>query len=178
GPHFFVGPDNGAVTRLIERAEQVGQATSFFQLDRPDRWLPKVSDVFHGRDLFAPVAAHLANGAALEDLGTPFRDPVRLSLSSPVPMPGGLLGEVEYVDRFGNLRTNIRRADCGDRAPAGVRLGWVEIEGLVRTFGERPAGELIAFWGSGEELCVAVVNGSAAARLALSAGAPVEIRLS
>ena len=177
GPHYFVGPDNGAVTRLIEWAEQVGQATSFFQLDRPDRWLPKVSDVFHGRDLFAPVAAHLANGAALEDLGTPLQDPVRLSLSSPVPMPGGLLGEVEYVDRFGNLRTNIRRADCGDRMPAGVRLGWVEIEGLVRTFGERPAGELIAFWGSGEELCVAVVNGSAAARLALSAGGAVELRL-
>jgi S-adenosylmethionine hydrolase len=58
-----------------------------------------------------------------------------------------------------------------------VRLGWVEIEGLVRTFGERPAGELIAFWGSGEELCVAVVNGSAAARLALSAGGAVELRL-
>jgi len=177
GPHFFVGPDNGAATRLMERAERLGQATSSFQLDRPERWLPKVSDVFHGRDIFAPVAAHLANGVALEDLGTPFQDPVRLSLPSPVPMLGGLLGEVEYVDHFGNLRTNIRREDCADRLPTAVRLGAVEIGGLVRTFGERTAGELIAFWGSGDELCVAVVNGSAAARLGIAVGAPVEIRL-
>jgi hypothetical protein len=177
GPHFFIGPDNGAATRLIERAEGLGRATAFFHLDRPERWLPKVSDVFHGRDLFAPVAAHLANGVALEELGTLFQDPVRLSPSSPVAMPGGLQGEVEFVDHFGNLRTNIRRQDCGDRAPAGVRLGWVEIEGLVRTFGERPAGELIAFWGSGDELCVAVVGGSAATRLALSVGATVEVKL-
>jgi hypothetical protein len=177
GPHFFVGPDNGVATKLVGQTERLGQATSFFHLDRPERWLPSVSNVFHGRDIFAPVAAHLANGVALEDLGTPLQDPVRLSLAHPVPMPGGLLGEVEYVDRFGNLRTNIRRADCGDKTPAGVRLGWVEIEGLVRTFGERPAGDLIAFWGSGDELCVAVVNGSAAARLALSAGEAVELRL-
>jgi S-adenosylmethionine hydrolase len=177
GPHFFVGPDNGAATRLITRAEGLGLPTSYFWLDRPERWRPIVSDVFHGRDLFAPVAAHLANGVPLDDLGTPFTDPVRLQLPGPVPMPGGLRGEVEYIDRFGNLRTNIRRADCGDKTPAGVRLGWVEIEGMVRTFGERPAGELIAFWGSGDELCIAIVNGSAASRLALSHGAPVELAL-
>src|SRR3970282_967985 len=81
GPHFFVGPDHGAATRLIERTEALGQATSFTQLDRPERWLPRVSDVFHGRDLFAPVAAHLANGAALGDLGTPLQHPARLSLT-------------------------------------------------------------------------------------------------
>lgn len=177
GPQFFVGPDNGVFTRVLDRAHGSHLATSFFQLDRPERWLPTVSDVFHGRDIFAPVAAHLANGVGLEELGTAFQAPVRLALPLPIPMPGGLRGEVEFVDRFGNLRTNIRRSDCGDRTPAGVRLGWVEIEGMVRTFGERPAGELIAFWGSGDELCVAVVNGSAAARLALSAGQAVELRL-
>lgn len=177
GPHFFVGPDNGAATRLIAQSEALGHPTSFVRLDRPERWRPTVSDVFHGRDLFAPVAAHLANGVALGELGTPFTNPVRLPLSGPVPMPGGLRGEVEYVDRFGNLRTNIRRADCGEMTPAGVRLGWVEIAGLVRTFGERPAGEIIAFWGSGDELCIAVVNGSAASRLALAPGATVELAL-
>src|SRR3990172_10821555 len=57
GPHFFVGPDNGVVTRLIELAERLGQATSFFQLDRPDRWLPKISDVFHRPHLFPPLPA-------------------------------------------------------------------------------------------------------------------------
>ena len=177
GPHFFVGPDNGAATRLIERTEGLGQATSFTQLDRPERWLARVSDVFHGRDLFAPVAAHLANGVSLEELGTPFHDPVRLPSSAPTAIAAGLRGEVEYVDHFGTLRTNVRREHCAGHDPTGVRLGGVEIEGLVRTFGERSAGELIAFWGSGDELCVAVVNGSAAARLAIGAGATVEIEL-
>jgi hypothetical protein len=177
GPHFFVGPDNGAATKLIGRAERLGQAASFFLLDRPERWLPTVSDVFHGRDIFAPVAAHLANAVALEDMGRRISDPVRLALPAPTPIQGGLRGEVEYVDHFGNLRMNIRREDCGARTPAGVRLGGAEIDGLVRTFGERAAGELIAFWGSGDELCVAAVNGSAAARLGVSAGAKVEIAL-
>lgn len=178
GPHVFVGPDNGAATRLIERAERLAQPTAFFHLDRPERWLPEVSDVFHGRDLFAPVAAHLANGVALEDLGTPFADPVRLALPAPEPFPGGLRGEVETIDHFGNLRSNIRRENCGGRTPAAVRVGDVEIAGLARTFGERPVGELIAFWGSGGELCVAEVNGSAAARLGVSVGAQVEVFLS
>jgi S-adenosylmethionine hydrolase len=177
GPHFFIGPDNGLVTRLIERAEGLGQGTAFFRLDRPERWLPKVSDVFHGRDLFAPVAAHLANGVALHDLGTPFQDPVRLNPSAPMPIAGGVRGEVEYVDHFGTLRTNIRREHCAGGDPTSVRLGGVEIDGLVRTFGERSAGALIAFWGSGDELCVAEVNGSGAARLRIAAGAPVEVEL-
>jgi len=177
GSHFFVGPDNGAVTRLIDRTSLLGQASAFVFLDRPELWLPHVSDVFHGRDLFAPVAARLANGIALEELGSPFDDPIRLTLPAPIPVAGGLRGEVEYVDHFGNLRTNIRRQDCAGRTPSGVRLGGVEIDGLVRTFGDRPAGELIAFWGSGDELCVAAVNGNAAARLGLSAGGRVEISL-
>lgn len=177
GPHFYVGPDNGSATRLIERAERLGQPMSFYHLDRPERWLPRVSDVFHGRDIFAPAAAHLANGVPPEDLGSSMADPVRLALPRPSPTADGLRGEVEAVDHFGNLRTNIRRGDCGDRSPAAVRLGNVEIDGLVRTFGERSAGTLIAFWGSGDELCVAAVGGSAAARLGMTAGAAVELQL-
>jgi hypothetical protein len=135
-----------------------------------------VSDVFHGRDIFAPICAHLANGVPLDALGSPIDDPVRLAMPRPSPTPDGLRGEVEVVDHFGNLRTNIRREDCGGRTPAVVRLGRVEMDGLVRTFGDRPAGTLVALWGSGDELCVAVVGGSAAATLEVAAGAVVEIR--
>jgi S-adenosylmethionine hydrolase len=177
GPQFYVGPDNGAATRLIEWAEGSGGPQAFVRLDRPERWRPQVSDVFHGRDLFGPVAAHLANGVALTDLGTAIQDPVRLSLPAPVRTAGGLRGEVEYTDHFGNLRTNIRREDCGERSPGRVRIGGVEIDGLVRTFGERPVGELVAFWGSTGELCVAEVNGSAAARLGGGGGAEIELQL-
>ena len=177
GSQLYVGPDNGAATRLIEWAEGTGGPLAFVRLDRPERWRPQVSDVFHGRDLFGPVAAHLANGVALKELGTPFEDPVRLPLPAPLRTPEGLRGEVEYTDHFGNLRTNIRRDDCGARSPGRVRIGGVEIDGLVRTFGERPVGELVAFWGSTGELCVAEVNGSAAARLRIAAGAAVDLEL-
>jgi len=176
GPQFFVGPDNGVATRWIGRAERTSQPMSFVVLDRPEHWLPGVSPVFHGRDVFAPVAARLANGVPLAELGSPFEDPVRLDLPEPTAIQGGLRGEVEYIDHFGNLRTNIRREDCGETEPKEVRLAGAEIHELARTFGERKPGELMAFWGSGDELCIAVVNGNAANRLGVSVGEPVELR--
>jgi S-adenosylmethionine hydrolase len=175
GRHLFVGPDNGVVTRLLQRAEREQLPTEFIHLDRPEWWRPEVSDVFHGRDIFAPVAGHLARGIRLADLGSRMRDPVRLEFSAVSHVAGGLRGAVELVDHFGNLRTNIRREDCGGATPRRVRLAAVEIEGLVRTFGEAPAGSVIAFWGSGDELCVAEVNGSAAARLGAGVGTEIEL---
>ncbi len=80
GDQFFVGPDNGLLTPLIEDAERNQQQIEFVHLDRPQFWLPKISRTFHGRDIFSPVAAHLANGISLHELGTPFSDPVRLEL--------------------------------------------------------------------------------------------------
>jgi S-adenosylmethionine hydrolase len=177
GKHLFVGPDNGVVTRVLRRVEQQGQPTRFIHLDRPEWWLREVSDVFHGRDIFSPVAAHLARGVPLHQLGSPFNDPVRLEFPSAAVVPGGLQGLVEHVDRFGNLRTNIRREDCGSRTPALVQLCGVEIEGLVRTFGEAPTATLIAVWGSSDELCVAEVNGSAATRLGARVGTVVDVVL-
>ena len=175
GPHLFVGPDNGLMTRLLQRAERLRQPTAFVHLDRRERWLPEVSDVFHGRDIFAPVAAHLANGVSLEQIGTPVADPVRLLLPRPEMIPQGLLGVVEHIDHFGNVRTNITRQDLGAEPSAVVRIAGATIDGLVRTFGERPAGELIALFGSYGDLILAVVNGDAAARLGARVGDEVEV---
>src|SRR5215208_7925866 len=83
GDWFYVGPDNGTITGLLERAGKEGWETEFVELDQKKYWLPNVSFVFHGRDIFSPVAAHLANGVALRDLGTPFNDPVQLELPKP-----------------------------------------------------------------------------------------------
>jgi len=175
GLHFYVGPDNGLVTRLLERAEYLRQTTAFFLLDRPELWLPEVSDVFHGRDVFAPVAAHLANGVSLEEVGSPLADPVRLLLPRPEVVPGGLRGVVEHIDHFGNVRTNITRQDCSQQQPAAVRISGIQLNGLVRTFGERPPGEVIALFGSSGDLILAVVNGNAAVRLGAKVGDPVEV---
>jgi S-adenosylmethionine hydrolase len=170
GPYYYVGPDNGTLTLLLERAGQIGWPVSCVQLERRQYWRPEISQVFHGRDIFAPVAAHLANGVALAGLGTPFDDPVLLDLPSPQRSAQGWRGEVIHVDHFGNISTNLRVEHLGQPASLRVRLGEVEIEGLVQTFGERPPGSLVALFGSTGNLIVSVVNGNAAERLGVQPG--------
>ncbi len=178
GDWFYVGPDNGTLTALLERAESEGWPRQFIHLDRLRYWLPTVSFVFHGRDIFAPVAAHLANGVPLPDLGTAFSDPVRLRLPKPLLTKDGWRGEVVHIDHFGNVGSNIRIENFGpafaEKEKIIVRVGEAEIKGLVDTFGERPDGELIALFGSTGNLIVSVVNGDASARLGVKVGDTIE----
>jgi S-adenosyl-L-methionine hydrolase (adenosine-forming) len=175
GGQFFVLPDNGLITLLLEQAEAASEIVEFVHLDRPQYWLPEVSHVFHGRDIFAPCAAHLANGALLTELGTLMHDPQRLKFPVPTRTDHGLLGEVIHIDHFGNLSTSIRRQHLGEPALLRIRLAGVEVSGLVHTFGERPPGDLVALYGSTGYLIVSVVNGSAAQRLGAKVGDPVEV---
>lgn len=176
GSHLYVCPDNGLLTRSLERAEKEGVEIAAVHLDRPQYWLPDVSHVFHGRDIFAPVAGHLAAGVSLSELGQPIDDLLRLPLPQPEVLPTGWIGQVIHADHFGNLTTNIHRDQLGDPPrPARVRLRGVEIPGLVRTFGERPPGELVALYGSSGDLILAVVNGSAARELQAQVGDLVEV---
>lgn len=180
GPQTFVGPDNGALTLAIERAEAEGHTPRFVVLDKREYWRPRISNVFHGRDIFAPVAAHLASGVPFESIGTPIDDPVRLPFSRPRRTEQGLAGEVTFVVKhFGNIFTNMSASDLEalgkDHASLRVRLAGVEIAGLVRTFGDRAPGELVALIGSDDELIVAEVNGHAGDRLKVKVGDPVEV---
>lgn len=163
---FVVGPDNGIFTHLFDlvRDERV------VELPVP----PTASPTFHGRDVFAPAAAALAAGAAIESLGAPLSDPVRLPLP-PLSVRGDdLAGAIIHVDRFGNLISNVP----GDRVKSGarVRLGAYELE-LQRTFGDVPAGELVAYVGSGGTVEIAVRDGSANSVLGLGRGAEVRVAL-
>ncbi len=173
GEHYFVGPDNGLITPLLERAERLGGPTEIVVLDQPGYWLPEVSDVFHGRDIFAPVGAHLANGVPINQLGDPIDNPIRFSLPAPLRESQGLRGEVLSIDDFGNIQTNIFRKHLAGMGEVKVRLGDTEILGLARTFGEQPAGSLIALIGTDHDLMVSVVNGDAARRLNAKIGDPV-----
>jgi hypothetical protein len=175
GAQYFVGPDNGILTLWLESLAAQDFETRFVELDRSEYWLPEVSHVFHGRDIFAPVAAHLARGVPLEKLGTPFANPVLLNLPQPVRTRSGFTGEIIHMDHFGNLSTNIRQEHLGQPENVTVRLGGVEIHGLVKTFGERSPGELVALYGSTGNLIVSVVNGSAAQRLDTHVGDPVQV---
>jgi S-adenosyl-L-methionine hydrolase (adenosine-forming) len=181
GSQFYVGPDNGTLTMMLDRAEKDGLEIRCVHLDRPEFWLKNVSHVFHGRDIFAPVAAHLAAGIGLDQLGSSFSDPVRLQLPHPVRTAAGWLGEVIHIDHFGNVASNIRAETLGpalnEKGRIRVKLAGVEIQGLVDTFGEREESEVIALMGSTGNLIVSVVNGSAAARLGAKVGDPFEARV-
>lgn len=177
GEAFFVGPDNGLFTLLLEAAEAKGAPVKVVHLDRPRFWLPDVSSVFHGRDIFAPVGAWLTHKTRLEELGTPVTGAARLQIPRPQSITDGWRGAVLHVDHFGNLSTNIPQALL--LPPASdlyIRLGGTEIRGLKRTFGEGKSGELVALVDSAGQLSICVVNGSAAGRLDAKVGDVVEVR--
>ena len=175
GPQRFVGPDNGVFSGLYEQAEQENWPVKIVHTDKPDYWLPKISDIFHGRDIFSPVAAHWAAGVPLEDLGAVIDDPVRITLPRPQRTERGWVGEVIHIDHFGNIISNIHRSNLADFGEVTVTLNGVTIEGLVRTFGQRPPGELIALYTSTDYLMVSVVNGSGADRIEAQIGQKVEV---
>ena len=179
GRQYYVGPDNGTITILLEYAEKAGWSVECIHLTKPEFWLSQISHVFHGRDIFSPVAAHLASGTPLSDLGDRFDDPVRLILPRPGRTASGWVGEIVHIDHFGNLASNIRIEDLGESFnemdKITVCVNHAEIHGLVHTFGERPAGALVALLGSTGNLIVSVVNGSALAQLETKIGDIVEV---
>jgi S-adenosyl-L-methionine hydrolase (adenosine-forming) len=178
GGSYFVGPDNGLFTMLANRTQAMGEQTVVVKLERSEYWLSEVSNTFQGRDIFAPVGAHLANGTALEALGPPVRDPVMLTLPKPGAIEGGWEGQVTHVDHFGNLATNLNLSYLDPLSVKEIRVGGKVINGLRNTFGEGQPGELLAFIDSSGSLSMGVVNGNAAQRLELGAGAPVVVLVS
>jgi S-adenosylmethionine hydrolase len=178
GEQLLVGPDNGVFSPLYLRAEEQGWPLEIVDLAaRSQYWRDEISHVFHGRDIFSPVGAHLASGIDLSEVGAPVTDPVRISWPK-VDREGNLIrGEVTYIDHFGNLFTNILAADLAGESVRSVMLAGIEILGMVNTFGEQASGEIIALYSSTNELLVAKVNGSAAGELGIKAGDQVIISL-
>ena len=175
GDHFFVGPDNGLLTPLIEQAEQDAKPIKFIHLDRPQYWLPKISRTFHGRDIFSPVAAHLANGVPLQELGTPFEDPIRITLLCPQQTETGWLAHIISVDTFGNLTTDLRASLLPDSKDVLFRLREMKVQGISDSYGQKQAGEWVAVVDSEEFIEIALVNGNAAQTLGAKAGDVVEV---
>jgi S-adenosylmethionine hydrolase len=163
---LLVGPDNGVLSPAL------------FSLDAQVVSLPvprHASATFHGRDLFAPVAAQLAMGATLATLGEPYHGAIRLR--TPVPRraeDGGLYGEVLTIDRFGNAITNLPTRLAIGAVQCAVQCAGRQVP-LVRSYADAAPGQLIALVGSSGFIEVAVVNGSAARQLALTRGTPVSL---
>lgn len=158
--YYFVGPDNGILWPSME----LQGPFQVYALDRTDFFLPNPSSTFHGRDIFAPVAAHLSNGLPIHEIGVPFEGPLRLSIPNPQREGEWLEGEVLWVDRFGNLITNIRKEHLGstfDRRSLMVEVGDVKIVGLRNTFGDVEKGLFLAYIGSLGYLEIGINGGNA-----------------
>ncbi len=175
GTQYFVGPDNGLLSLLLARAEENKQTTRFIHLDRPEFWLPEVTNIFHGRDIFAPVAAHLAAGEQLTNLGTLIDDPIRIGIPKPARIPNGWIGQVIHIDHFGNLATNLNVNHLNMLKEVIIKIKGEQIAGLVLTFGDRPAGSLIALLDSSGSLAISVVNGNAAKAYQVRVGDEFEV---
>lgn len=176
GEHTFVGPDNGIFTVVIQEAVRAHWKQQIIHLTKPEYWLPNPSNVFHGRDIFAPVAAHLAAGVSIDELGEPIADPVTLELAQPMRDGDTLTGQVIAIDYFGNLSTNIFAQEMSEFSNPTIFFGAHSIHGLVNAFGDRPEGELIALIGPDQELMISVVNGNAREVTGCGVGQEVTVR--
>jgi S-adenosylmethionine hydrolase len=170
---YLLGPDNG----LLSLAAPAAEVARVWDVSRSPYRLEPVSRTFHGRDVFAPVAAHLARGVPPPSLGRAVRGIVRLRPPRARRTAGGLTGRVLWVDRFGNLVTDISAADLAAFRGRGVL---VRIAGhalpLRSSYASVPPGRALALVNSAGLLEIAVSRGSAAVTLGASRGARVTVR--
>ncbi|MBW1868490.1 MAG: SAM-dependent chlorinase/fluorinase [Deltaproteobacteria bacterium] len=130
--HLFVGPDNGIFWPIINLHQDI----KIIHITETKYFLPDVSNTFHGRDIFAPVAAHLSKGADPLEMGPTISDPVKLPLPASHQKGGTLYGQVVSVDHFGNLITNIHRKEIEEFAGDRTLVIWLQdllIEGMRGT---------------------------------------------
>ena len=191
--HRFVAPDNGLLTLVCRRYDPdfgdvdatgpavVPHSCRTWRLTNPAYWRHPVSATFHGRDVFAPAAAHLSTGVAPGALGEPSNTITALSL--PIPRPEGSVvrGEIIFADAFGNLVSDIT-ADIldymgvpGRESEVVVSIAGRDIAGLSRTFHDPPGGGLKALLGSHGRLEVVLVDGNASAALGVGSGEAVTV---
>ncbi|MBM3794749.1 MAG: SAM-dependent chlorinase/fluorinase [Acidobacteria bacterium] len=175
GGHYFVGPDNGVLSLAAQQADK----PRFRHLTNRKYFLGAISQTFHGRDVFAPIAARLAAGRLRASaLGPLITDAATLSLSKPERISTRTWsGEVIHIDRFGNLITNFHIAEFPEleRGRISLLAGIHPVDYMVRNYAEALPGEPVAILGSSGYLEIVINQDSAAARLGCAAGTPIEL---
>ncbi len=174
GKQNYVVPDNGLLGELLERTP----AERVVRIENPEFWREPVSSTFHGRDIMAPVAAHLSLGVSPERLGPVVESIQELELPKARIRPGRIDGVIIEVDSFGNLITNIT-ADMLVGYPTDERVcivcGIYETWGIHSAYAQQHADMFVALVGSTGRLELAIVKGNASKRLGLQAGMPVTV---
>ena len=173
--NWYVGPDNGLFSLVLSGR----QPESIVTISNPDFWArPDPSATFHGRDVFAPAAAHLAAGRSLSDLGDPVESLASMHWALPISDDQGIQGWVVHVDRFGNCITNISRdlvRDVSERRSFKCYVGNAIIEDLNRTYAAATPGDPTLLFNSGDMLEIAIFRDNASEMLDIRKGAAVNL---
>ncbi|OPX33892.1 MAG: hypothetical protein B1H11_11805 [Desulfobacteraceae bacterium 4484_190.1] len=177
--YFFVGPDNGIFWPIITTCGP----SEIIHLTKPEFFLSAISKTFHGRDIFAPVAAHLSKGYEPKEMGLIIKDPVKLEIKTPRKKGNILFGEVIRVDHFGNIITNISKKVLGRFLKGSkpvIKAGDLIIKDIVNSYSEAGMGEALVLIGSSNYLEIAVNRGRAADFIGIAPykimGTEIEVR--
>jgi S-adenosylmethionine hydrolase len=169
----LVVPDNGCWTLL---AQELGTPPHVTRLEESRYWCKPVSNTFHGRDILAPVMAHLSLGVSPELLGPATAKWKKLTVPSPTVDDGRVTGSILFVDHFGNLITNIRESDYETLGGELLfRIGATEVRRFVRAYAQACPGELVVLISSSGRLEIAIAQGNAASALHAEVGTKVEL---
>lgn len=172
---YFVGPDNGIFSLLTEEKD-----FRAVRLTNKQYWRDDLSNTFHGRDIFAPVAAHLSRGVKLEDLGEPLGELMTYRWTVPIADKDGLEGMIIHIDKFGNLITNIPESlldeVIGDKS-VKIYVGNTILRDIESAFGAVAEGEPVAYIGSSGMLEIGINKGDAEEMLGVQKGAQISLIL-
>ncbi len=174
--YYFVAPDNGVLTRALAQEEVIKSV----ELTNSAYFLNEVSSTFHGRDIFAPIAAHLSLGVSMEALGVEADDLMRIPLSEPEVIQGGIKGRVIHIDNFGNLITDITRklfeAVVSDRQFA-IKIAHVKLNKISHSYADTPTCHTLAIFNSSGNLEIAINCANASEILGIKIGDDVQISI-
>lgn len=175
--YFFIGPDNGIFTGVLEKEK----IKSVIEFTNKKYWLKNISNTFHGRDIFSPIAAHLANmvvemprrGVSTFGKEININDLTRLPIKKALKTKKGYSGVVQYIDHFGNLITNIPSDNISDKITGKVKT--FNFDGLVSSFAESDGRKLTAIRGSSSYIEIFIYKGNAAKLTSVNVGDKVDV---
>jgi S-adenosyl-L-methionine hydrolase (adenosine-forming) len=172
GVGSFVVPDNGILKYIFAKSDSL----SVYALDKAKYFLHPTSQTFHGRDVFAPVAAHLSQGTFAKQMGSKIDDYDRGKIPGIKKSNAGITGEIIYIDHFGNLVSNIPADDVSRIEVKEIQIGAQKIQKLSSSYQEQAPGQVLAIIGSHGFLEIAVNAGHASQVLEVKKGDPIVIR--
>lgn len=170
--YYFVAPDNGVLSYVVSQLKN----TKIVSVTNKEYFLENISNTFHGRDIFAPVVAYLAKGVKAEEFGEEINDLLTFPIKEVYRDGQSLVGEIIYIDRFGNLVTNFTPNDLSSSKNVNIRIGDYEISQISNFYAQNNPGDLLAIWGSYGYLEISVNQGSAEELLKIKRGDIVNIK--